>query len=107
MRFHTTVGVLPHEAEHPQPLEVDLTVWSAPRADDAKVIDYRDLHDLVSGVVGGGGLRFLEDAAERVVELAMAHPRVIGARAALRKPHVALPGPLAHAEVVVERGSRD
>jgi dihydroneopterin aldolase len=107
MRFHTTVGVLPFEAEHAQPLEVDLTVWLgiAP-TDEPRVVDYRDLYDMVSGVVGRGGLRYLEDAAERVVELAMAHPRVLGARAALRKPHVALPGPLAHAEVVIERGSR-
>ena len=107
MRFHTTVGILPFEGEHRQPLEVDLTVWSAPdSAEEGRVIDYRDLYDMVSGVVGAGGIRYLEDAAERVVELAMAHPRVTGARAALRKPHVALPGPLTHAEVVVERGSR-
>ena len=106
MRFHTTVGILPFEAEQPQPLEVDLTVWCGASGAERRVVDYRDLYDMVSGVVSGGGLRYLEDAAERVVELAMAHPRVVGARAALRKPHVALPGPLAHAEVVIERGSR-
>lgn len=112
MRFHATVGILPHEAEHPQPLDVDLTVWCAPAASadpgaPAAVVDYRDLYALVAGVVGAGGVRYLEHAAERVVELALAHPQVVGARAALRKPHVALPGPLAYAEVVVERGRRD
>ena len=112
MRFHTTVGILPHEAEQPQPLDVDLTVWCAPVAptdpgEPSSVVDYRDLYALVAGVVGGGGVRYLEHAAERVVELALAHPRVVGARAALRKPHVALPGALAYAEVVVERGRRD
>jgi hypothetical protein len=30
-------------------------------------------------------------------------PGVGGVRVAVRKPHVALPGPLAYAEVVVER----
>ena len=106
MRFHTTVGVLPHEAELAQPLEADLTVWLAAPVREGDVVDYRDLYEAVAGVLGGGGLRYLEDAAARVVELAMAHPRVTGARVALRKPHVALPGPLAHAEVVLERGSR-
>ena len=106
MRFHTTVGVLPHEGEYAQPLEADLTVWLAPPARDGDVVDYRDLYALVAEVVGRGGVRYLEDAAARVAELALAVPRVTGARVALRKPHVALPGPLAHAEVVLERGSR-
>ena len=106
MRFHTTVGVLPHEAEFAQPLEADLTVWLRPPAREGDVVDYRDLYELVATVVGHGGLKYLEDAAERVAELALAIPRVMGARIALRKPHVALPGPLAHAEVVLERGSR-
>jgi dihydroneopterin aldolase len=106
MRFHTTVGVLPHEREYAQPLEADLTVWLSPSSREGEVVDYRDLYELVAGVVGNGGVRFLEDAAARVAELAMAVPRVTGARVALRKPHVALPGPLAHAEVVLERGRR-
>ena len=106
MRFHTTVGILPHEGEYAQPLEADLTVWLAPTSRENDVVDYRDLYALVAGVVGGGGVRYLEEAAAQVAELAMAVPRVTGARVALRKPHVALPGPLAHAEVVLERGSR-
>ena len=106
MRFHTTVGVLPHESEFAQPLEADLTVWVQRPAQEGDVLDYRDLYDLVAGVVSRGGVRYLEDAAERVAEMALAIPRVTGARVALRKPHVALPGPLAHAEVVLERGSR-
>ena len=106
MRFHTTVGVLPHERELPQALEADLTVWCAPRAAGGDVLDYRELYALVQDVVGGGEVRYLEDAAERIAGEAMRRPRVLGARVALRKPQVALPGPLAHAEVVVERGAR-
>ena len=106
MRFHTTVGILPHERELPQALEADLTVWCAPHAAGAEVLDYRELYALVAAVVGAGEVRYLEDAAVRIADRALERPRVLGARVALRKPHVALPGPLAHAEVVVERGSR-
>jgi 7,8-dihydroneopterin aldolase/epimerase/oxygenase len=106
MRFHVLVGILPHEQEHPQPLEIDVTVWRAPRSDDADgdVIDYRDLYDAVAARVTGGPLRFLEDVARTLVGDLLARPYVRRARVAVRKPHVPLPGPLTYAEVVVDSG---
>jgi 7,8-dihydroneopterin aldolase/epimerase/oxygenase len=106
MRFHVLVGILPHEQEHPQPLEIDVTVWRAPRSDDAggDVIDYRGLYDAVAARVTGGPLRFLEDVARTLVGDLLARPSVRRARVAVRKPHVPLPGPLAYAEVVVDSG---
>jgi len=111
MRFHVLVGVLPHEQVHPQPLEVDVTVWHALRADDAAVgdagsavIDYRDLYDAVAARVTGGPLGFLEDVARTLVGDLLARPHVRRARVAVRKPHVPLGGPLAYAEVVVDSG---
>ena len=106
MRFHTRVGVLPHEGELPQPLEVDLTVWIEARPVGGAAIDYRELYELTSHVVGRGALRFLEDAAESIATGALQHDVVEKVRVAVRKPHVALPGPLAWAEVVVERERR-
>jgi dihydroneopterin aldolase len=106
MRFHVRVGVLPHEAEFAQPLEIDLTVWTAPAAQGQIGVDYRDLHTVASDVVSRGPLLYLETIAQRIVAGALERPNVIGARAAVRKPHVALPGPLDHAEVVVEDGRR-
>jgi 7,8-dihydroneopterin aldolase/epimerase/oxygenase len=106
MRFHVCVGVLPHEAELPQPLEVDLTVWASHPGHGVIGVDYRDLHTVTSDVVSHGPLLYLESIAQRIVEGALARPNVIGARAAVRKPHVALPGPLDCAEVVVEDGVR-
>ena len=105
MRFYPRVGILPHERELAQPLEVDLTVWTTPRAGGA-VIDYRGLYDLVADRVGTGTLEYIEHVADDIVAAARRIEGVIGARAAVRKPHVALPGPLQHAEVVVERGRR-
>ena len=110
MRFHVLVGILPHEQLHPQPIEVDVTVWRAPGSDDDTpgdsdaVIDYRNLYDIVAVRVMGGPLRFLEDVARTLVGDLLARPHVRRARVAVRKPHVPLPGPLAYAEVVVDSG---
>lgn len=113
MRFHVLIGVLPHEHMHPQPLEVDVTIWRAMRADDREsgdadeIVDYRDLYDAVAARVTGAPLRFLEDVARTLVGDLLARPHVRRARVAVRKPHVPLPGPLAFAEVVVDSGRPD
>ena len=110
MRFHVLVGILPHEQLHPQPIEIDVTVWRSPRSDDDTtndsdaVIDYRDLYDVVAARVTGVPLRFLEDVARTLVGDLLSRPHVRRARVAVRKPHVPLPGPLAYAEVVVDSG---
>jgi len=118
MRFHARVGVLAHEETHPQPLHVDLTVWrevagvagvagtagAAGAAGAAEeLIDYRSLYDLVAGAVAAEPIRYLEEFAHGLAESAISIPGVDRVRIAVRKPNVALPGPLAHAEVVVER----
>ena len=113
MRFHVLVGVLPHEQEHPQPLEIDVTVWRALRSEagagdaDADVVDYRELYAAVAARVASGPLRFLEDVARTLVGDLLARPHVRRARVAVRKPHVPLSGPLAYAEVVVDSGRPD
>ena len=105
MRFHARVGVLPHEQEFAQPLEIDLMVWVTPApvsASPESVLDYRELYDLVRATVHGLELHYLEEVAAAIAGQALQHTRVERVRAAVRKPHVALPGPLQHAEVVVE-----
>jgi 7,8-dihydroneopterin aldolase/epimerase/oxygenase len=102
MRFHALVGILPYERTNAQPIEVDLTVRVAAGAGDG-VVDYRALYALVAQVVSAGPIDYLEQIADAVVMHALAHsPRVRSARAAVRKPHVALGGPLDYAEVVAE-----
>ena len=100
MRFHALVGILPHERELPQPLEVDVTAW----VDDgiATPLDYRALWD-VAARASAGGHGYLEQLAAAVADGALALPRVARVAVAVRKPHVALPGPLAAAEVCLER----
>jgi dihydroneopterin aldolase len=107
MRFHARIGVLPHEATLPQPIEVDLTVWRAGGARKGSIADYRTLYDLVQRAVETGHTPYLEQVAERVVTGALAVADVAGVRVAVRKPNVMLPGPLAYAEVVLERRPDD
>ncbi len=106
MQFHTHIGVLPHEAEVAQSIEVDITVWvERPAGADgaAGVADYRDLYDRAAGVLAHGHMKYLEDVAERIAEQALEVRLVNRVSVSVRKPHVALPGPLAYAEVSVER----
>ena len=103
MRFHALVGILPHERTVAQPIEIDLRVRVA---DGDSIIDYRALYEIVATIIGSGPIDFLEQIAERVADRAIAYnARIRAARVAVRKPHVALPGPLAYAEIVVERSA--
>jgi len=71
---------------------------------DTLAVDYRDLYAMVSNLMGQQPLHFLETIGQQVVAGALALPAVTGARAAVRKPHVALAGLLDYAEVVVQEG---
>lgn len=108
MAFHTRIGVLPHEAEIAQSIEVDLSVWVArpKRAHGGEgIVDYRQLYDLVADVVDEGHTHYLENLVERIAGAALGIPGVQRTRVTVRKPHVSLPGPLAYAEVSLERAA--
>jgi dihydroneopterin aldolase len=104
MRFHALIGILEHERVVPQPLEIDLSIRCG---SDAGVLDYRRLYDLVAEIVANGPTDYLETIGDRIARSALEDPRVLQARVAVRKPHVALPGPLAYAEVVVRLERRE
>ncbi|MDQ2665387.1 MAG: dihydroneopterin aldolase [Gemmatimonadota bacterium] len=101
MRFHTCVGVLPHERILAQPLEVDLIVRHG--LSTAEVLDYRALYEVTRATIDAGPLTFLELIAESLATSALAIHGVAWCRVTIRKPHVALGGPLAHASVSIER----
>jgi dihydroneopterin aldolase len=109
MRFHTLVGLLPHEEKFPQPLELDLTVYlslkrvgetDSPRA----LLDYRTLYQLVADTVGTSHHKLLEALCERVAQRALELDGVERVKVAARKPHAPLEGPVEHVEVILERG---
>jgi dihydroneopterin aldolase len=105
MRFQALVGILPHELTTTQPIEIDLTV-SVGSGDS--IVDYRRLYDAAAGIVDSGHIGYLEDIAERVDGASFdTSERVTRVMVAVRKPHVALGGPLAYAEVRIERRRTD
>ena len=101
MEFHVLVGILPHEREHPQPLEVDLTAWIAPK--HAGIVDYRALHAAARDAVMGSPREYLEEIAERVAEAGLAVEGVRRVDIRVRKPNVPLGAPLAYVEVAIRR----
>lgn len=107
MRFHTHVGVLAHEAEIPQTIEVDVAVEvsRSPTAHGAEgIVDYRDIYDSVARVAESGHVPYLEDMADSMAdEIFRSAPLVLAVSIAVRKPHVSLGGPLSHAEVTIKR----
>jgi dihydroneopterin aldolase len=108
MRFHTLVGLLPHEEHVPQPLELDVTVWLPLRPvgesdSPRQLVDYRDLYALVAEVVASSPHRLLEALCEKVASRVLTVPAIERVRVAARKPHVPIAGPLDHVEVVLER----
>ena len=107
MRFHARIGVLPHEAEIAQPIEIDVAAWVL-REEEARgaqgVLDYRRIYDLVSSIIAEGHILYLEDLAAAVADGALSIDGVQRVLVNARKPQVALPGPLAFAQVTLERG---
>ncbi len=106
MRFHTLIGVLPHEFEIAQSIEIDLSTWVGRiRGQDGEhgVLDYRRLYELVAGVVSTGHFRYLENLTDRIAEGVLEIAEVSRVEVKARKPHVGLSGPLMHAEVCVDR----
>src|SRR5690349_12986551 len=94
MRFHTHIGVLPHESEIAQSIEVDLSVWvgAMPTATGSEgVLDYRRLYEIVAGVVSKGHILYLEQLVDRIAEGVLEIAQVARVEVKARKPHVALP----------------
>jgi dihydroneopterin aldolase len=105
--FYARVGVLPHERQVAQPIEVDIRAWPRTPAVHAQggggsLLDYRQLYDIIASVFKEGPIDYLEGAGLSIAERVMATDHVHRVRVNVRKPHVPLPGPLHNAEVVIE-----
>lgn len=112
MRFHTCVGLLPHEGHVPQPLELDVLVRLSLRRvgetdSPRSLLDYRDLYKMVADTVGTSHHKLLEALCEKIAAQALALDNVEEVRVAARKPHAPIEGPLDYVEVVLERHRAD
>jgi len=109
MRFAGRHGVLPFEAERPQPFEVDVVIEldlaPAGTTDDlARTVDYGAVFAAARAVVEGPPVALLETLAERIAGAVLAGSSAAGAvTVRVRKPEAPLPGALAWAGVEIRR----
>ncbi len=109
MRFSGRHGVLPFEAERPQPFEVDvvleLDLASAGATDDlARTVDYGAVFAAARAVVEGPHAALIETLAERIADAVLAGSGPASAVIVrVRKPRAPLPGQLAWAGVEIRR----
>jgi FolB domain-containing protein len=110
MKFHARIGILPHEAELAQPIEIDVAAW-VKRDESAKgpegVLDYRRVYGIVSAIVEAEHIMYLEDLVAAVADQALSIDGVEKVVVNARKPQVAMPGPLAYAQVTLERARNE
>jgi dihydroneopterin aldolase len=108
MVFQGRHGVLEEERSEPQPFEVDvelhLNLHPAAAADDiSATVDYRDVFDACQRIVEGPSHQLLEALAEAIASHLLTHFDVPEVVVRVRKPSVALPGPLDYAAVEIHR----
>jgi dihydroneopterin aldolase len=106
------VGVLAHEREQPQPLEVDLDVAcdlsaAGARDDLADTVDYGELCARVETVVSAGHIDLLEAVAEQMAAAVLdADGRIEAVTVAVRKLRPPVPQQLATSGVRITRTRR-
>jgi dihydroneopterin aldolase len=109
MSFHGFHGVYPEEKRQGQPFVVDLVLTvdiAAAAASDRleDTVDYGAVHGICRRIVVGERYQLLEALAARLLDSVLAEcPRVIEATVTVKKPAVALGGPLDHAAVELTR----
>jgi dihydroneopterin aldolase len=101
-------GVLPEERLRPQPFEVSLELQvdlaKAGTTDDlADTVDYGTVCDAVSRVVASESYQLLERLAQRIAEVCVADPRVLGVVVEVRKLHPPVHAQVDHVAVRIQR----
>lgn len=84
-------------------LECDLT---PPSHSDAleDTIDYVAIYNAAKEIIEGEPAMLLESLAQRIADFALQDDKVLSAWVRIRKPHVAMPGPLDYLGVEITRG---
>lgn len=106
LKVDANIGAYEHEKLKAQPLVIDMEIEvvepSDPTGDRLEdVVCYNRLTEGVKAIIAEGHIKLVETLAERIADLAMAHPMVIAARVRIEKP-LAIPDALA-AGVEIER----
>lgn len=108
LRLLTIVGVLDHERQAPQPLELDITLHAdltdACESDDLDdTVNYGEVCDIVEKVAAQHHDLLLERLAGRLAEAIFVHPRVEAVDIAIRKLRPPIPSDVATSGVTIHR----
>ena len=85
-----SIGVHEHERHDTQRVRINVRVQvtgdERPIEDSiANVVSYETIVDGIRAIIAGGHINLVETLADRIVELCLANPRVLGARVRVEK----------------------
>jgi dihydroneopterin aldolase len=108
LRARAYHGVFAHERENGQEFVIDVTVWidsqAAATGDDlAKTVHYGILAEEVVSAVERDPVDLIETVAQRIADVALAHPGVLRTRVTLHKPSAPITVPFADVSITIER----
>lgn len=109
LKIEAGIGAYEHERLGPQPLVIDMEIEvvepSDPTGDRLEdVVCYNRLTEGVKAIVAEGHIKLVETLAERIADLAMAHPMVIAARVRIEKPRAIPEASAAGVEIERRKG---
>lgn len=70
-------------------------------------VDYVAIYNAAKEIVEGEPAMLLESLAQRIADFALQDDKVLSAWVRIRKPHVAMPGPLDYLGIEITRGRDD
>ncbi len=103
-------GVFAHERAHGQEFVVDVSVWldssAAAAGDDlSQTVNYGVLAEEVVAAVERDPVDLIETVAQRIADVALAHPGVLRTRVTLHKPSAPITVPFEDVSITIERSS--
>ena len=112
LRVMVLIGVLPHEREAPQPIQIDVDVEvdlsEAGQSDDLDhTVNYGAMCDAIAELARGSSDLLLERLAQRVAECALSFPRVEAAHVTITKLHPPIDEELVSTAVRISRRHSD
>ena len=101
-------GVLAHEKALGQPFVVDIVMHldtrPAASSDDLdRTVHYGVLADQVAAVIGGEPVQLVETLAQRVADVALAHPLIAAVDVTVHKPQAPLAVPFDDVAITIRR----
>ncbi|WP_206419739.1 dihydroneopterin aldolase [Minwuia thermotolerans] len=82
------IGVHAHERGHAQRVRINLEAETVRDEDDegiSGVVSYEDLLNGIKDIAGSGHIDLVEILGDRVLDMTLAHPRVVSARVTIEK----------------------